>query len=152
MEQDNIYRDAKLPHCQRKEAFQNMNRQNRETWLLELFERDFVMEAPEVSQVPFGTAVDCTLCFFFLKEIKKKERKKNHSNTSPYNAYHHRCAFHSVFETHLYLLKIISSPSPEQIVCIAKCYSIYVHTHQEKRFNLQIYREVYYLSTGCCFF
>lgn len=25
----------------------------------------FVMEAPEVSQVPVGTAVDCTLCFFF---------------------------------------------------------------------------------------
>lgn len=31
MEQDNIYRDAKLPHCQRKEALQNVNRQNRET-------------------------------------------------------------------------------------------------------------------------
>lgn len=30
MEQDNIYRDAKLPHCQRKEALQNVNRQNRE--------------------------------------------------------------------------------------------------------------------------
>lgn len=77
MEQDNIYRDAKLPHCQRKEALQNVNRQNREMWLLELFEQDFVMEAPEVSKVPFGTAVDCTLCFFFffLKEIKKKERK-----------------------------------------------------------------------------
>lgn len=78
MEQDNIYRDAKLPHCQRKEALQNVNRQNREMWLLELFEQDFVMEAPEVSQVPFGTTVDCTLCFFFfLKEIKKKKGKKS---------------------------------------------------------------------------
>lgn len=26
--------------------------------------KQFVMEAPEVSRVPIGTAVDCTLCFY----------------------------------------------------------------------------------------
>ena len=58
------------------------------------------MEAPEVSQVPVGPAVDCTLCFFFFEKFI-------HSNTSPYATFSPQiCNHFSVWQ--LYHLKMLT--------------------------------------------
>lgn len=135
----------------------------------------FVMEAPEVSQVLVGTAVDCTLCFFFLFFLFFFFLFI-HSNTSTYTAYRHSPAIISVFDTQfiLSLLRSYEHGSPSPLVRFLSFSSFwtllnsniashikitnffsyrkvlqYMCSHSlRKRFNLQMYREVYCLSTS----
>lgn len=126
-----------------------MNTTKERKWLLE---RDLWWKPLKWVKPLFGP-VDCTLCFF----------KFIHSNTSPYTAYRPQiCNHFSVWHTIGSFKKIFkwvwpcfflfnfidftnTLTSGLPIVCIAKCYTC---SHSlRKRFNLQMYREVYCLST-----
>lgn len=117
LDQDNIYRDAKLPHCQKKKiALQNMKTEERV--IVKSLMR-FVMEAPEVSQVPVGTAVDCTLCFFYSFTVTLHHT--THRRTS---------AIISVFDTQFYHFKILSTWLPSLFTWVLACFMTFFNSKQ----------------------
>lgn len=125
-----------------------MNTTKERKWLLE---RDLWWKPLKWVKPLFGP-VDCTLCF--LKFI--------HSNTSPYTAYRPQICI-SVFDTRLdhlkislnefdlvfFFLTLLTSQIPSHLVYrsfVSQSVTVHLFTLR-KRFNLQMYREVYCSST-----
>lgn len=89
LDQDNIYRDAKLPHLSKNSTSEYEN--NRTKKVIVRARTGFVMEAPEVSQVPVSDRCGLYIVLFFKKKFI-------HSNTSPYTANQPQICI-SVFDT-----------------------------------------------------
>lgn len=63
LDQDNIYRDAKLPHLSKNSTSEYEN--NRTKKVIVRARTGFVMEAPEVSQVPVSDRCGLYIVLFF---------------------------------------------------------------------------------------
>lgn len=101
---------------------------NREMWLLELFFRaGFCDGSPwsESSSLWDHCGLYIVLFFCFCFKGNKKERKEKITVTL-----HHTMQIHSVFETHLHLLKIVASPSSN---FVSPSVTVYMFTLTKKR-------------------